>query len=339
MRTRAALVLLGGLLALACSKTSGGAPTPPPAAPDASGSSVLDASVVTIADAAAAPEAQLAPFDAAYLTAAPTSGKSVGHTSVVLKLGLTGDLTAAYKPRSKTGSVRFRGEIAAYRLAAAWGLTNVPPADFRAFSATELRSVLDQKAQKTFDEQVVIETDGTVRGALIPWIPKLEFIPLEKDEQAKRWRPWLGIGTPIATTPTGCDAQLAGQIATLVSFDLITANWDRWSGGNIGVVHGECDRLLFVDNDGAFFDPVPQDLFHRQLAEFNTVKRFSRSFVKALERVSEDDLRAALGEESPGKPLLPAKTITGILARRKVVLSTVRSAIQQLGEATALSLP
>ncbi len=265
--------------------------------------------------------------------------RPIGHTSVVFKLGLTGDLTAAYKPRSKVGSVRFRGEVAAYRLAVAWGLTNVPPADFRSFPAKELRSVLDQKAQKMFDEQVVVEPDGTVRGALIPWIPKLEFIPLEKDEQAKRWRPWLGIGTPIATTPTGCDAKLAGQISTLVSFDLITANWDRWSGGNIGVVHGECDRLLFVDNDGAFFDPVPQDLFHRQLAEFNTVKRFSRSFVKALERVSENDLRAALGEESPGKALLPDKTITGILARRKVVLSTVTSAVQQLGDATALSLP
>src|SRR5579862_5954081 len=36
----------------------------------------------------------------AYASAAPVGGKSVGHTSVVFKLKLEGDLAAAYKPRS-----------------------------------------------------------------------------------------------------------------------------------------------------------------------------------------------------------------------------------------------
>ncbi|HEX7665265.1 MAG TPA: hypothetical protein VF407_12155 [Polyangiaceae bacterium] len=330
---------IAGLL-LACSKPTA-TTTSPTTTVDGASSAQSDSSVPERTDAASASAdaGASAPFDDAYLTAKPTSGKSIGHTSIVFKLGLGGDLNAAYKPKSKTGSVRFRGEIAAYRLAVAWGLTNVPPANFRTFQASELRSVLDAKAQKTFDDEVVAEADGTVRGAIIPWIPKLEFIALEKDEQSKKWRPWLGIGVQIATTPTGCDAKLAGQISTMVAFDLITANWDRWSGGNIGVAHGECDELLFIDNDGTFFDPVPAELYHRQLTSFNTVKRFSKSFVTALKTVSDDDLRAALGEESPGKPLLPDRTVNAAIARKKIVLSSVQALIGQFGEATILSLP
>ncbi|MEO8878706.1 MAG: hypothetical protein ABI461_24160, partial [Polyangiaceae bacterium] len=64
--------------------------------------------------------------DDAYFAALPVHGKSIGHTSVVFKLGLAGGLDAAYKPRSHVGGERFRGEIAAYRIARAWGLDNVP---------------------------------------------------------------------------------------------------------------------------------------------------------------------------------------------------------------------
>ena len=40
----------------------------------------------------------------------------------------------------------------------------------------------------------------------------------------------------------------------MIVFDYLTANWDRWSGGNVAEDSAN-GKLLFVDNDGAFYDP------------------------------------------------------------------------------------
>src|SRR5580700_10938504 len=81
--------------------------------------------------------------DADAGAAEPVAATSIGHTSYVLKLRLSDGAKAAFKPRSKLplGDHRYRGEIAAYRLARALGLDNVPPAFPRAFDAATLRSL------------------------------------------------------------------------------------------------------------------------------------------------------------------------------------------------------
>ena len=279
-------------------------------------------------------------IDPAFFSAKPVSGKSIGHTSIVFKLGLEGGHDAAYKPRSKVGNERFRGEIAAYRLARAWGLRNVPPAVFRAFPASSLKSVMDDKASGVFAEQVVVEPDGNVRGALIPWISHLEFMPLEKDPDRAKWKAWLeGPSLDTAAMAT-CDRDLARQVSTVIAFDVLTGNWDRWSGGNIGNGLGSgCTTVLYIDNDGAFFDPVPKLFFEPQVAELKKVRRFSQSFVAALRGTSEDALRAAIGDESPGHPLLPERVMTAFFERRKLVLDVIDTATKKYGEAAVLALP
>lgn len=293
-----------------------------------------DAAIPADLDAAAATLG----IDPAFLTAAPVSGKSIGHTSIVFKVGLEGGRLAAYKPRSKVGGERFRGEIAAYRLARAWGLNNVPEADFRAFPAPALSTVLDDAAKQVFADQVIIEGDGTVRGALIPWISHLEFLPLEKPEQRAKWTPWLE--SADAGAPTKCDAWLAGQISTMIAFDVMTGNWDRWSSGNIGNGLGSgCTTVLYIDNDGAFFDPPPKQFMDRQLAELHKLRHFSKSFATALRSTNEDALRRALGEESRGRPLLPEKLVLAFMARRQIVLDAIAGATKAWGEESTLSLP
>jgi hypothetical protein len=69
--------------------------------------------------AAAPPEVVAAPLPEAT---ALRSARAVGHTSVVLKLGYAGGARAAFKPASRRGGGRYRGEIAAYLLAKALGL-------------------------------------------------------------------------------------------------------------------------------------------------------------------------------------------------------------------------
>jgi hypothetical protein len=279
--------------------------------------------------------------DASYFTALPVRGKSIGHTSVVFKLSLDNGQIAAYKPRSHVGGERFHGEIAAYRLARAWGIDNVPPVIARSFSAAALRNSLDPKALDLFSREVVAENDGSVRGALIPWISNLEFLPLETAKERARWGAWLDDAD--AGELDDCDASLAAQISTMILFDTMTGNWDRWSGGNIGVsrlgTRNGCDKVLYIDNDGAFFDPVPAAALASEVALVKKMNRFSRSFVTKLRAISEADLQMAIGDEMPGKPLLSRSIALAFLARRKTVLANVDEKITANGEAATLSLP
>jgi hypothetical protein len=264
--------------------------------------------------------------EASYASALPLAGKSVGHTSVVFKLTLAGGLVVAYKPRSAHGDHRYRGEIAAYRLARALALENVPLAMPRSF---DYAAMLGAVGREPIFAEVVKEPDGEVRGALIPWIKGLEFIPLEGEEWMQKWRGWLRVGGAIPPDQRA----LAAQISDALAFDLVTGNWDRWSGGNVGIDRAR-GTLLFVDNDGAFFDPVPTKEMKRPTELFEGVERFSRSFVAALRAV---DVGRAVGEEAPGEPLLSARVVAGAEARRKRVLAVIDAKVRRLGEEAVLA--
>lgn len=327
-------IALLGLLVLACTKD-------PPTTPIDATPTTFDASAlgsftfidaepsVAVADAAPPPEIDLAP----YLAAAPTGGKSIGHTSVVFKLDLTGGLTGAFKPESKRGHSRYRGEIAAYRLGRALGLRNVPPAIVRTFDASALKAAIakNAKALSLYDDEVVAHA-GYVRGALIPWIANLEFLPIETDPWRAKWTKWLAADQEMPTT----DKDLAAQISTLVVFDTITGNWDRWSGANVGIDRAT-NTLLFVDNDGAFFEPAPAAPLAAQLALLAKIDRYSKRFVNAVRLMDAITLADAIGEESPGAPLLGAKTLASVDERRRKVLQIIDAKIEKLGEPKVLA--
>jgi hypothetical protein len=270
-----------------------------------------------------------------YENAPPVSGKSIGHTSLVFKLRLEGDVDVAFKPKSRKplGTTRYRGEIAAYRLAHALGLDDVPLAIPRTFVAADVRKALATSGgAAAWDREALPETDGKVHGALIPWIQNFEFYEGERDPERTRWQTWLM--TPGSVVPEA-ERWLAGQLSIMILFDYITANFDRWSGYNIGV-----DRLrrlvLFVDNDGAFYENPSQANLKEQLSRVEKVERFSRSFVAALRDFDVQKLEATIGDESPGVPLLPEKVIEGADERRQKVLGVVDAKIAADGEAAVL---
>ncbi|HEY8090856.1 MAG TPA: hypothetical protein VIF09_23505, partial [Polyangiaceae bacterium] len=255
----------------------------------------------------------------------PVAATSIGHTSYVLKLRLSDGTKAAFKPRSKLplGEHRYRGEIAAYRLAKALGLDSVPPAFARAFDAATLRSL-----EPSVAERALVDDDGRVRGAFIPWIERYEVLPLEDSRWRERWEPWLFDAR--SAIPEDQRA-LASAVSTMLVFDYVTANWDRWSGGNVAR-DGATGKLLFVDNDGAFYEwPAPAALA-KQLGVVARIARFSRRFVGALRSLDEGAIRGAIGDESPGVPLLPPRAVAGVDARRRTALDLIDS---RLGDAGA----
>ncbi|HSQ65233.1 MAG TPA: hypothetical protein VLM85_18565 [Polyangiaceae bacterium] len=273
---------------------------------------------------------------AKYARVVPVEAKSIGHTSVVFRVDFAGGLRAAYKPESKRGHKRYRGEVASYRLAKLLGLRNVPPAAIRTMPRAELRAAAaatDAKALSLFDDEVV-DRSGRVYGALMPWIDKLEFYPLERPSEKVRWKAWLVHGGDIPAE----ERDIAAQVSTLLVFDALTANWDRWSGANVAIDRAT-RTLLFVDNDGAFADPPPPAPLAAQMGLVRGCDRFSRSLVARLRAIDPISLADAIGEEEPGVPLLGAHVLASVDQRRKDVLGVVDGKIAALGEGAVLSFP
>jgi hypothetical protein len=304
------------LVAVGCAKPTDG------------GSHASASARTPLALAPVAPSASVLRVDP-YLTAQAVSSKSIGHTSYVLKLRLEGGATAAYKPRSKLplGDHRYKGEIAAYRLAAALGIDNVPRALPRAFDAARLGAL-----QGDFAEKALPDDDGRVRGALMPWIADYRVLPLEETAARARWEAWLFDGH--SSIPEDRRA-LAASVSTMIAFDYVTANWDRWSGGNVAE-DGATGRVLFVDNDGAFYEWPDPAALARQRALLARVARFSRPFVAALRELDAASVRTALGDESPGVPLVTERVVTGVASRAATVRELVDARIAAAGESATL---
>jgi hypothetical protein len=248
----------------------------------------------------------------------------------VLKLRLSDGTATVFKPRSKRplGDRRYKGEIAAYRLAVALGLDNVSRSIPRTFDAAALRPLVPD-----FDRDALVDGDGMLRGAIMPWIAQYRVLPIEQPAERTLWEPWVFDAN--ASVPEDQRA-LASAISTVIAFDYLTANWDRWSGGNVAQ-DGATGTVLFVDNDGAFYEQPAADTLARQRAQLERVARFSRRFVAALRALDGDRLRSAFGEESPGVPLLRERVVEGVASRSKTVVAAVDARIRASGEASALS--
>lgn len=333
MRFAAAATAAAAVIALgACGRS----PASTGAAPSGSGSPSASATATaTAATTGPALSAASPPSDDAGAATGPhgklVAAKSIGHTSVVLKLTFD-DGVAAFKPRSRVGGDRYMGEIAAYRLATALHLPNVPPAYARSFDAAALKTIAPEA---TFAEIVADADAGVVRGALIPWIAHLEFPALHERAERARWEPWL---TGAAAPTTDDDRALASTIAAMVMFDFVTGNWDRWSGGNVGR-DGANGALLFIDNDGAFFDPVPAKPFAPEKALFEETRRFPRAFVGSLRALDDASFEASLARDETGAPLLTPAKVRAAAERRRRVLDVIAARVRADGEEKTLSLP
>lgn len=335
-----------------CKRAPADGSSSPPAASDAG-------SIGAAGDAAAAPRAEsvvsanapntlLTQPPNTLLTHAPARGRSIGHTSVVFALEAEDGAKAAFKPASRRGPSRYKGEIAAHRLALALGLSNVPTAFPRSFTRDELRAAVGAGTTAGgFLTTEAIERDGRIPGALIPWVDALAFLPLEADPLRSSVRRWLTRGHEIPSGPmtvagsrtiTFEPKTLAADTSTMAIFDLLTGNWDRWSGANVGFDR-ERGTLLFVDNDGAFFETPPKSALAANLAHLEGIDRFSRAVVERLRALDDDVLAQAIGEETPGTPLLSERALAGVRARRDEARKILDAKIAAHGEGEILFFP
>jgi hypothetical protein len=283
----------------------------------------------------------LAPLAAAPVTRVKPNK---GGTSLSLRVDFANGSRAAFKPEQIHMQSEPRKEIAAYRIDRLLGIGHVAPAKPAKVTLAELLAAADPQTRAETTQRILGEArprkDGAVRGFIAWWIPEIRDarvgqLNVDSAEGMDLWTSYLRIGAKIPEA----DRALVEQLASLVVFDVVIDNADRWSGSNV-----KCspDRktLYFMDNTLAFstftkgHDNNLRPLYRMQV--------FSRSLVEHLRAMTTQSLHAVLdlGDDPAGMgPLLTEPEIEAVMARRAHVLAYIDRQIAQYGAEAVLSLP
>lgn len=269
----------------------------------------------------------------------PTEFIPVGSTSTVFRTALAGPYAAAFKSATRERPRGPMAEVAAYRLARCLGLSNVPPAISRSVPLTTLRAHYRQPKGKPdwhrVESRLLVTPGGGVRGVMIYWIPDLSDLGLDRESDVARWSSWLRQGTGPAPEPA-----LAAHISTMLVFDYLIGNFDRFSGSN---ARGKPDRsaLYLRDHDVAFPGRLSEPLHRRILDRMLRAERFSRSFYLRLSRLDRACFEMELQKDpaaATGK-LLSRRRVDGVFERLQAAKSHIGSLITLHGEAAVLPYP
>jgi hypothetical protein len=268
--------------------------------------------------------------------------RPVGSTSTVFRSELDVPFRAAFKLPTTQRPNAALNEVAAYRLARCLGLANVPPAVLRRVSKDVLWQTLEPSFAEHWPEieqRLVVDRAGFVEGALIFWIDELTELGLDSPLELTRYLEWLQIDGELPEE----NALLAAQMSTLLAFDWLTGNWDRWSGANLrGDPSG---RVIYMrDNDAAFSARLPEGVQRHMLEPMQQTQLYSRSFVKAVRALSRESLQAELDRDPEyaarqHRPLIAPQAMTALFDRRDALLSHLAALIDEYGEERVLRFP
>jgi hypothetical protein len=197
---------------------------------------------------------------------------------------------------------------------------------------------LRQYVASRLDEEAIAR-GGVLHGEASWWIPEIKVarigaFELDEHDGIALWESYL---TPGKVLPAELQDYLR-QISTIVVFDVLIDNADRWSGSN---TRTDPDRkvLYFMDNTLAF---SPYTMGHStNLGPLRAIGVFSKSLIERVRTLDYDSLVKALeGPDDGGLgPLLTEVEIRAILARRDHVIHHVDDLIARHGEAAVLALP
>jgi hypothetical protein len=280
----------------------------------------------------------LAPIASAPITKAKLNH---GGSSLSLRLDFASGARAAFKPLQVHPQSDPRREIAAYRIDRLLGIGHVPPAKSAAFTVDDVVDGFEIAGRAYAEDRIADEATprhGQLVGEVSWWIPEIKGVRLggqliDDPEGVTLWSAYLQAGTAM---PAELQPMLA-QIATVIVFDVLIDNSDRWSGNN---TQGSPDGrvLYFMDNTLAF---SAFTLGHStNLAKLHRIQVFPRGLVGKLRALTVENVSAALGGEDDllGRLLTDAE-IRAIIARRDHLLEYIDRLVIDLGEAAVLALP
>jgi hypothetical protein len=216
----------------------------------------------------------------------------------------------------------------------------VAPAVPRSLPWAELEKLVHEAKPEAWPvlKNDMIQRNTMVSGVAIYWIPEMRELGLDRGEGIERFTRWLAQdGAPGGSEKP---KPLAAQISTMLAFDYLVANFDRFSGANIqGDPAGE--HLFLRDHNMSFFEPLRSGHHQRILARLKRAQRFSRAFVHSLKELDAPRLSGALAD--PNDPsdfrVLSQGQIRGVLDRRTALLSYIAALIDSYGERNVLTFP
>jgi hypothetical protein len=265
-----------------------------------------------------------------------------GGSSLSLRIEFADGSRAAFKPDQINFQTIPRKEIAAYRISRLLGIYAVPPAAPRKFP----RSVLVDKLEPGNKElaprltaETKVDDEGYVFGEVSYWIPKIEDFSLggfkiDSVDGMVTWKRFLQIGNK--KIPPGVEPLLP-QLSTMLVFDYLINNSDRWSGSNAkGSPDGK--MLYYMDNTLAF---GPEKEGHTRVRIYlERSKKFSKTLVAAIRKLDEKALRMAVTTNTAPYPrLLTDAEIRAVVHRKQRFLEYVDALIQEHGEDVVLPYP
>ena len=264
----------------------------------------------------------------------------VGTTSVVFKVELGDDSLIAFRPRTRSHPGGWLAEVAAFRIARALGMDQVPLAAIRRMSRTAITGRFDESKRDRLpdiDRSIVWDGESRAVGVAVPWIPRMRDLGFESGEGVETWATWLSAN---GTAPDSAHANLARDMSMLLTFDYLIGNFDRMSGGNLKS-NESGTRVVIRDHNLAFVSPMPDAQRAATLRRFTRVERFSRSQVAALRRLNAASLSLTLdnADDPDGVRghILTAEQQADVLARGAEILGRIDTLIRDRGENAVLS--
>ncbi len=243
-------------------------------------------------------------------------------STLVFHCDLGDGVEIAFKPARRGEHQWWKHEVLAYRLARVLGIVDrVPPAVSRRVPAALIEGF-------AHDRDLIRERDGSIRGVAITWMPVLHSSGLHTAEARHEWTRWMSARHDIPPA----HRRRAGQIASLIAFDYLQANFDRWNGGNVPL--DEHEDMVFRDNNRGWF------LENLVLADNGWVvnlERIPASLLAGVERATADAVRAEVRRDGlPFHRLETAGYWAAYSARRTALLRRIAAAIAEHGRERVL---
>ncbi|MEM9192664.1 MAG: hypothetical protein AAGF12_26055, partial [Myxococcota bacterium] len=265
--------------------------------------------------------------------------KGRGGRSLAFKITLEDGTVGYYKPEQSFSAAHWYAEVASYYLDRELGIGRVPPTVGRRLPWAPLRAIAGNDRRVP---EIVVQEDGTVRGAFIWWVPggldaidppegwerwvrldgSLSIDPYQRPREWSRDQRRFRAGTldpPAAEAGDPDTPERAGELSDLILFDYLTTNVDRWGGSFTNVrTRGEGGPLVYLDN-GAGFTPGPVARIPLMDARLHGLQRFRRPTLERIRQLDFDRLRRRMAQD-PLAPILNERQWTHLSERRAHLL-------------------
>ena len=261
-----------------------------------------------------------------------------GGSSISLRVDLANGARAAFKPRQLNSQTVPRKEVAAYRINRLLDLNSVPPAIGRKFRVDDLYAALVPSSRfylPRLRREVVVQRGGWVIGELSWWIPVIakatvDGFRIDTTNGIVTWKRYLTVGKTIPESA----ATIVSQISSMVLFDFLIDNPDRWSGGNARTSEDGA-TLYFMDNTMSFGGNHEGHLKAR--IYLRRSQKFSASLVRRLRTLTAAQVKAVVSHDvEPFAQLLSDLEVSALMSRRDKALAYIDRLIRRFGEERVL---